>query len=555
MWKQLCDPMAERMVETMGGTISSAGCPRRRKAMAGPLIGMLKQMGGMMVGSQTGQALGTLAGEVVGSSDIGLPLPENGRAAAGRRGGVRPTASTSPPRRSGIYLALREAAHQRLFDARAVAARPADRRGRGVRQGHPVDVSALEEQLGRLDLTNPEAIQEALTGGAMLTPRGDRAAEGGARPAGDAARARRGLGDTVVDDAAAGKLPAASALAEAVRRRRATGGPAERTFATLVGLELRPRRLREAAALWRALDDARGIDGRDAVWAHPDLMPTAEDLDDPAAFVEGKGGDFDISTHSTEDDSRRRPSSRREEPRDVRVSAAERAPGPGAGDGLRADAFAVLDGVARAVRRGGGAARATSSRTCAAHEDGMWRECVPGHLTASAAVLDPEGERVLLTLHRKAGMWLPARRPLRARGHHAGRARRCGRPTEESGIEGLRLLPGPLRVDRHRVWCHGGSYHLDVQYAAVAPPGARGGSATSPTTCAGSRWTPSPTRPTRRPAPPGRPRPRFARTLCHAPVKSVAEAPGRDAGRDRGTDPGVSAIRACVEAGGSGARE
>src|SRR5690606_15359188 len=76
--------------------------------------------------------------------------------------------------------------------------------------------------------------------------------------------------DTVVNTAAQGRLPSVAALAEMLRRRRATGGPAERTFATLVGLELRPRRLREAAALWKALGDARGTEGRDAVWNHPD---------------------------------------------------------------------------------------------------------------------------------------------------------------------------------------------------------------------------------------------------------------------------------------------
>ena len=92
----------------------------------------------------------------------------------------------------------------------------------------------------------------------------------------------------MVDAAASQRLPHADALAEAIRRRRATGGPAERTFATLVGLELRPRRLREAAAIWQGLTEARGVDGRDAVWAHPDLMPTAEDFDDPDGFVRGR---------------------------------------------------------------------------------------------------------------------------------------------------------------------------------------------------------------------------------------------------------------------------
>jgi hypothetical protein len=92
----------------------------------------------------------------------------------------------------------------------------------------------------------------------------------------------------VVEAAAGGRLPQESALAEAIRRRRATGGPAERTFATLVGLELRPRRLREAAEIWRLLTQERGINGREAVWSHPDLLPTTDDLDDPAGFVRGR---------------------------------------------------------------------------------------------------------------------------------------------------------------------------------------------------------------------------------------------------------------------------
>jgi hypothetical protein len=53
-----------------------------------------------------------------------------------------------------------------------------------------------------------------------------------------------------------------------------------------VGLELRPRKLREAAVLWERLTAAAGVDARDAVWNHPDLMPSAADLDEPAGFVD-----------------------------------------------------------------------------------------------------------------------------------------------------------------------------------------------------------------------------------------------------------------------------
>ena len=86
-----------------------------------------------------------------------------------------------------------------------------------------------------------------------------------------------------------GHLPQADALGEAVRRRRAIGGPAEKAFSGLVGLELRPRRLRDAANLWAALEDRHGAQVRDAMWGHPDVAPTAEDLDDPLGYVDRVG--------------------------------------------------------------------------------------------------------------------------------------------------------------------------------------------------------------------------------------------------------------------------
>ena len=105
-------------------------------------------------------------------------------------------------------------------------------------------------------------------------------------------------------------------------------------------------------------------------------------------------------------------------------------------------------------------------------DDAMYRSCVPGHLTASTLVLDDARERVLLTLHPKVGLWL------QMGGHceqadtsmHDAAAREA---REESGIDNLLLSDAPIRLDRHRVGCHGGSWHLDVQYVAIAPPNAR----------------------------------------------------------------------------------
>ncbi len=104
--------------------------------------------------------------------------------------------------------------------------------------------------------------------------------------------------ETVVTAALGERLPGVAAMSETLRRRRATGGPAEQTFATLVGLELRPRKVREAAGLWQKLTAEAGMDVRDGVWSHPDLMPDSSDLDAPDGFVArvlgaGEAGNFD----------------------------------------------------------------------------------------------------------------------------------------------------------------------------------------------------------------------------------------------------------------------
>ncbi|GAA2368658.1 zinc-dependent metalloprotease [Nonomuraea africana] len=296
VWRKLCEPIAERMVETMGGAIGGGNLPPEAQQMAaqlGPLMGMMKQMGGMMVGQQIGQALGSLAREVVGTTDIGLPLSDT---AALLPGGVAAFSDglELPAEEIRLYLALREAAHHRLFQhvpwLRGHLLGAVEEYAKGI----TVDTSALEEQIRGLDISNPEAIQEALSGGGLLKPEETERQKAALARLETMLALVEGWVGTVVDAAADGKLPSAGALAETVRRRRATGGPAETTFGTLVGLELRPRRLREAAALWQALEADRGIDGRDAVWGHPDLMPTADDLDAPDTFVKGDTA-WDIS--------------------------------------------------------------------------------------------------------------------------------------------------------------------------------------------------------------------------------------------------------------------
>ena len=302
-WRQLVDPVAGRVVAAMGQSLGQGlaggglgegglgeGLPPELagmlSALGGPdaMKGVMDQVGGLVFGAQVGQALGALAGEVLGATDVGLPLGESGRCA------LLPANVAAfgeglevPADQVRLYLALREAAHTRLFASvpwlRAHLFDAVDAYARGIE----VDPAAIERAVGSFDVADPASLQEAMTSGMFDLP---------PTPAQTAALGRletvlalvEGWVDAVVDAAATGPLPHAVALRETVRRRRASGGPAEQTFATLVGLQLRPRRLREAAALWAAVTAGRGIEGRDALWAHPDLLPGGSDLDDPTAW-------------------------------------------------------------------------------------------------------------------------------------------------------------------------------------------------------------------------------------------------------------------------------
>lgn len=294
-WKQLTEPVASSVSEAMSKAMKdqlgdglAAGLPPELQSMMGgagaeQLTGMLSQMGGMAFGMQLGQAVGELAKEVHSSSDIGLPLAGKHTMALLPKNITEFGKGLQVDRREVmLYLALREAARMRLFsqspwlegDLFAAVAQYA--------AGIHIDLGRIEEAASRVDPTNAESMQEVMQEGLFSPER---------TPMQDAALQRiettLALVEGWVDDVvcqAAEHLESLGALRETMNRRRATGGPAEHAFAGLVGLELRPRRLRDAAALWAHLRETLGVAGRDEVWSHPDVQPEKADLDDPQGF-------------------------------------------------------------------------------------------------------------------------------------------------------------------------------------------------------------------------------------------------------------------------------
>ncbi len=279
--------------------------------------------------------------------------------------------------------------------------------------------------------------------------------------------------DHVVDRATRSTLPSSAALREAARRRRAVGGPAEHVMAGLVGLELRPRRLREASRLWEAVEAARGPRaatrcGPPGPAADPGGPGRPGRLRHPAQRRGGRLG------------RRRRcaggPAARPRRPGATTTRAA--APGDRGVTPAEADAELAglrLDGPEQAELRAAyrrhlaahpGARPGGSFAGSALHRDGP-----PAHLTASALVLTDSADRALLLLHRKAGAWLQPGGHLEA-GDRSLAAAALREAAEETGL-GPVLRPAGGLVDLHHHGL-GAAFgrcreHLDVAFVLTAP--------------------------------------------------------------------------------------
>jgi putative hydrolase len=254
-------------------------------AITGPLMAMAKSMGATMFGTQFGQALGQMATEVLSNSDVGIPLN-----ASGKPGLVITNVNSFiqglsiDEAEARIYITLRELAHQRLFTAAPWIQSQLMAAISDYARGVKIDTSAIEEAMTQIDPSNPESIDSMMTS-SLFEPT--------QTPEQVAALTRielllaliEGWVTVVVTQAAGSRLGSAVALEEVFRRRRAAGGPAEKVFGGLIGLEMRPRRMREAAALWKRLAQTQGIAARDLLWTHPDLLPRDSDIDDIDAFL------------------------------------------------------------------------------------------------------------------------------------------------------------------------------------------------------------------------------------------------------------------------------
>ncbi len=368
-------------------------------AMLGQLEPMMRRMSTSLFSLQLGQAVGTLAGDVLTGCEVSLPIVPT------------PTVALLPASVAAfaegleidlaqvrLYLAVREVARARLFAAAPWVGPQLLAAVRDYARDITIDTDGIESALASVDPTDVEQVQEAVQ---------DRLFHPQHSPAQRAALGRletllalvEGWVDVVTVEATRPHLPQVEALGEAVRRRRASGGPAERTFEGLVGLQLRPRRLRDAANLFSALQASGGAATRDAAWSHPDVAPSSADLDDPLGYVErsGRGDDLDAELEAM----------------------------LGGGHGPRGDDRDPDGPTGPTSRRDGGALTRPRRRP---------RPPARGRAARPARLAGPDGG--------------PGRRPRRLRGPSRGRACRDGQGRAPGAPH--RLVPRPVRRRRGR---------------------------------------------------------------------------------------------------------
>ena len=318
-WEEITTPLVDGMSQAMSDVLKDSlggndGAPEAGIQIPGmgamnipqsSIAAIMSTFMSSLISTQLGQTIGNLSTTVTGANDVALPLTSP----------IRPQLIPQnvtlwgkdleiPDTEVRIYLALREIAAARLFAAtpwlRQYLRDSIAHYGKGIR----VDIQAISQQAedvmnsSDIDPSNPEsmstAFNSALSGG-MFTPEETPQQKAALERIETVLALIEGWIDAVVSAAAGERLPSMIKLRETQQRRRATNSPTQQLFATLVGLEVSPRKTREAITFWEQIAKLKDVQTRDQVWEDPVLLPTANQLLDAESFLKSRTIPDDLS--------------------------------------------------------------------------------------------------------------------------------------------------------------------------------------------------------------------------------------------------------------------
>lgn len=306
-WQSFTTPLVEGIAEAMQRMIASAGDGMKidgEPKLIMPPINISQLMAGFMgtmIRTQLGRSIGKFATTVTSAHDAAIPLsstttsfliPENVRA-WGEGLGI-------DEREVEIYLALREAAAARLFAStpwlREHLHGLVSRYGKGIN----IDIDSMQRQAedalsrGDIDPMDPASMQNAIAQG-VFTPEESEAQRIALSQLELILALIEGWIDLIVTEAAGERLPSLARLQETQRRRRVTQSPTQELFASLIGLEVSPRTIRECANFWRHVTTELSVEERDRLWEDPFALPTTEEISQPESFLRARRAPDDLS--------------------------------------------------------------------------------------------------------------------------------------------------------------------------------------------------------------------------------------------------------------------
>lgn len=297
-WQNLVEPLATGMAQALVKVMTeiSPDIPEELKASLNieTFLPVMRGFMGSLIAGQLGSSIGALSLKVTGSSDVALPLfAKPGTHLIPQNIAVWSEGLDLPEQEILIYLALREVAANRLFAHTPWLTDYVRDLITAYGKGITVDVAAIQNQAesamssGELDINNPDSITLAINNGMFQPDQSPAQADALAKLEVTFALIE-GWIDHLTTISATDRLPSLYALQEMHRRSRITNSPTQQLFASLLGLEVSPRKMRECVKFWSdiyILGGEEGVSVRDHRWEDPALLPSAADLADPAAFL------------------------------------------------------------------------------------------------------------------------------------------------------------------------------------------------------------------------------------------------------------------------------